>query len=312
MSQMATVLLNFWSGTPQFWRIQNNQLITTWIEPNGAWAPLQLFVPQPQFVPGGIQGVLLGDYIGQLFATDGDQIWTIWKASSAPDAAWVSANGNAWEKIWQPMDGLTSQMAAVLVDDNTPQFWVIANDQLYTSWKEPNGSWAPLQLFVPQPQFVPDGIQAVLLGDLRGQLFATSGDQIWTIWKANSAPDAAWVSANGNAWERIWQPTDGLASQMAAVLLNAGGNGTPQFWVIANSQLYTSWKEPNGTWAPLQPFVPLPQFVPDGVQAGLLGNRTGQLFATSGDQIWNIWKASSVPDAPWVSQDGNTWEPFTP
>jgi hypothetical protein len=99
MARMATVSLKV-GGVLQLFVIQSGgTLFTSWKSSddiNAPWVPLRQFIPNPGSVTDITAGQL-SDGRAQLFAsTSAGGLITIWKATTAEEADWVSGVGEAW------------------------------------------------------------------------------------------------------------------------------------------------------------------------------------------------------------------------
>jgi hypothetical protein len=226
-------------------------------DPSSGRASLGGFLdPPPSSAPvTSLAAAPLPDGRLQLWAatTDGG-LFTTWKTTTDPDAAWAD-----WTAFTLggtgPTTPVTSLTAAPLPDGRL-QLWVgttLTTGGLFTTWEsstDPSAGWADWTAFAPGggPTAAVTSLIAAPLPDGRLQLWAASTDGgLFTTWKSSTDPNALWA-----AWSAFRlggdKPADAITSLTAAPL----PDGRLQLWAVTtDGGLFTTWKtstDPNAVW----------------------------------------------------------------
>ncbi len=125
-------------------------IYTTWkatSDSNAAWTHwVPLFSAGAGFPPGArdIAIAMLSDARLQLLVCFETGLWTTWKATTDPNAAWVNP------LPFSPMPpAIPLQTAAAPLSDRRPQLWAVTNSGVISTWKVSTASasgwvnWSP-------------------------------------------------------------------------------------------------------------------------------------------------------------------------
>ncbi|MGW2834969.1 hypothetical protein [Streptomyces sp. NPDC001286] len=151
MSVRSMTSARLTDGRPQVFAASDHGLFTTWKvseNPDAGWTGWQPF----SFDHGRVISLAaapLTDDRPQIFAvSEGGELWTTWKVTTDPSAAWAS-----WTKF-NGLPGSARSVGVATLTDGRPQIVVGTDTGSVSSWKvstNPDDAWSPWSSFNGPP-----------------------------------------------------------------------------------------------------------------------------------------------------------------
>lgn len=151
MSVRSMTSARLTDGRPQIFAGSGHGLFTRWKVselPDAGWTSWQPF----DFMHGHVVSLAaapLTDERPQIFAvTDGGELWTTWKVTTAPSAAWAD-----WTKF-NNLPGSARSVGVATLTDGRPQIVVGTDTGSVSSWKvstNPDDAWTDWSPFDGPP-----------------------------------------------------------------------------------------------------------------------------------------------------------------
>lgn len=238
----------------------------------------------------------LSDGRPQFLGGTGAALYSNWKMTTDPDAAW-----SGWQRFPTPFGGVQTVAAATLTDGR-PQLFACSG-QLWSTWKvDPNNpdsawaDWTPFQniagTLAVGAAGLSDGRPQIFVSDLQGRL--------WSSWKVDTDPDGAWEPLTE------FVPSPGEVLKLVSVRLT---DGRPQ--LLVRDSLLSTWKEGPGAdsaWVlPWQQFTAPPGGATRSIAGTARSDGLPQFVAVDSEtgQVWRIHKTDADPNVAW-----SEWIPF--
>ncbi|WP_158973229.1 hypothetical protein [Streptomyces griseus] len=125
----------------------------------------------------------------QLFAGSAQGMYTTWKVTEHPDAAWTG-----WQQFYFDHGRAVSLAAAPLTDERPQIFAVSDGGELWSTWKlntDPSAAWADWTKFNGLPGSA-RSVGVATLTDGRPQIVVGTDSGAVSSWKVSTDPDDAW------------------------------------------------------------------------------------------------------------------------
>lgn len=184
-------------------------LFTTWKvdpHPDSNWAPWSDFLAEVGNLPASVYDIAvapLQDGRLHLWVSDSDGgLFTTWKVTSDPNAAWEAP----WWNFQNDVTGLPSgarHLAVAPLSDGRLELWVSdESGGLFSTWKvdgNPNGNWqSPWSDFLAEVGALPAAARQLAVAPLPdGRLHLWTSDAqggLSTTWKLNVDPNSNWAA----------------------------------------------------------------------------------------------------------------------
>ena len=286
-------------------------------DPDSAWSNWTS-LGNPTQPAVGILGPSVGylpDDRMQLFVSDGQNVWSIYKLTADANSAWSNWTSLGSPALGSPSSIFGNTIAVGQLPDFRMQIFIVEHDQInstlgniYTMYKlttDPDSPWSNwTSLGSPGGSYAGD-VAIGYLPDDRMQIFiCTSDGTVYTMYKLTTDPNSAW-----SGWTSLGGIGTGIDSvYFAGVSVGNLTDGRMQIFVMGDDgNVYTKWKLTTDAssgwsgWTNLgKPTTGIPSPYSCHIGVGNLPDRRLQIFLFGTDgKIYSMYKLTTDPDSAW-------------